>query len=97
MDKAVRQIRTFMLPNLNSPVDVNDDGTLTENSIAIFENAAKRGLDSMARDSEISAFSVVINPAQNVLTSSNLVIAVAVVPVGVSKQITINIGFAVSV
>lgn len=97
MDKAVRQIRSFMLPNLNSPVDVNDDGTLTENAIAVFENAAARGLDSMERDTEISAFSVKIDPTQNVLTTSNMVIAVAIVPVGVAKQITINIGFAVSV
>lgn len=97
MDKAIRQIRTFMLPNLNAPVDVNDDGTLTENAIAIFENAARRGLDSMERDTEISAFNVSIDPTQDILTTSNLIIAVAIVPVGVAKKITINIGFAVSV
>lgn len=97
MDKAIRQIREFMLPNLNSPVDVNDDGTLTDNAIAVFENACQRGLDSMERDTEISAFSVKIDPTQDILTTSNMIIAVAIVPVGVAKQITINIGFAVSV
>ncbi len=97
MDKAIRQIRSFMLPNLNAPVDVNDDGTLTDNAIAVFENAASRGLDSMERDTEISAFSVKIDPTQDILTTSNMVIAVAIVPVGVAQQITINIGFAVSV
>ena len=97
MDKAIRQIREFMLPNLNAPVELNDDGTLTENAIAVFENAAQRGLDSMERDTEISAFSVSIDPTQDILTTSNLIIAVAIVPVGVAKKITINIGFAVSV
>tara|TARA_R110000796_G_scaffold63139_4_gene145523 strand:- start:6407 stop:7594 length:1188 start_codon:yes stop_codon:yes gene_type:complete len=97
MDKAIRQIRTFMLPNLNSPVDVNDDGTLTENAIAVFENACSRGLDSMERDTEISAFDVKIDPTQNILGTANMIISVAIVPVGVAKQITINIGFAVSV
>ena len=97
MDKAIRQIRTFMLPNLNSPVDVNDDGTLTDNAIAVFENACSRGLDSMERDTEISAFNVKIDSTQDILTTSNMIISVAIVPVGVAKQITINIGFAVSV
>lgn len=97
MDKAIRQIKTFMLPNLNSPVEVNDDGTLTDNAIAVFENACSRGLDSMERDTEISAFDVKIDPTQNILTTSNMIIAVAIVPVGVAKQITINIGFAVAI
>lgn len=97
MDKAVRQIREFMLPNLNAPVDVNDDGTLTDNAVALFENAAQRGLDQMERDVEISAFDVTVDPTQNVLSSSNVTVAVAIVPVGVAKTITVNIGFAVSI
>ena len=51
----------------------------------------------MERDTEISAFDVKIDPTQNILGTANMIISVAIVPVGVAKQITINIGFAVSV
>jgi hypothetical protein len=97
MDKAIRNVRTFMLPNLNSPLVLNGDGTLTQNTIAVFENACQRALDGMVRDSEVSAYSVKIDPAQPVLSTSNLIIAVAIVPVGVAATITTNIGFAVAV
>jgi hypothetical protein len=86
-----------MLPNLNSPLVLNGDGTLTQNTIAVFENACQRALDGMVRDSEVSAYSVKIDPAQPVLSTSNLIIAVAIVPVGVAATITTNIGFAVAV
>lgn len=97
MDKAVRNVKTFMLPNINAPVDLNDDGTLTENSISLFKNAAERGLDLMEQAGEISAKSVAIDPTQNTGSTSNVTISIAIVPVGVAQTITINIGFAVSV
>tara|TARA_R110000796_G_scaffold96178_2_gene201781 strand:+ start:4713 stop:5900 length:1188 start_codon:yes stop_codon:yes gene_type:complete len=97
MDKSVRNIRTFMLPNLNSPLVLKSDGTLTDNTIAVFENSCQRALDGMVRDGEISAYSVKIDPTQPVLSTSNLVIAVGIVPVGVASTITTNIGFAVAV
>ncbi len=97
IDKAVRGARTFMLPNLSSPILVNADGTLTEDVIATFKNDVARSLDQMEIDGEISAYKVIINPAQNVLTTSKVVITVQIVPVGVARQIKINIGFTVSV
>lgn len=95
IDKAVRGIRTFMLPFTNSPLYVNADGTLTEDVISLYKNECDRALEKMEIDGEISAFSVVINPAQNVLTSSKISIAVKIVPVGVAREIEVNIGFAV--
>lgn len=97
MDKSIRQVRTFMLPNLNSPLTLNADGTLTDNTIAVFENDCARALDPMVRDGEISAYSVKIDPTQPVLSTNNLIIAVSIVKVGVAETITNNIGFVVSV
>ena len=95
IDKAVRNIRTNVLPNLNAPLFVNDDGTLTEDTISLFKNDAQRALVDMV-DGELSAQSVSIDPTQNVLSTSKLVIKVVLVPVGVARQIEINIGFAVT-
>lgn len=97
IDKAVRNVRTFVLPFVNSPLYVNPDGTLDENTISLFKNETSRGLESMQIDGEISAFSVTINPVQNVLTSGKLEIAIKIVPVGVAREIVLNIGFALNI
>lgn len=96
MDKAIRNIRTNVLPNLNAPLFVNDDGTLSEDTISLFKNDAQRALVDMVADGELSAQSVSIDPSQNVLSTSKIVITVVLVPVGVARQIEFNIGFAVT-
>ena len=94
-DKAVRDIRTNVLPNLNGPLFVNDDGTLSEDTIALFKNDSQRALVDMVADGELSAQSVSIDPTQPVLSTSKIVISVILVPVGVARTIEFNIGFAV--
>lgn len=97
LDKAIRGCREFLLPSLNAPLYVNEDGTLTEDTIASFKNDAERALETMERDGEVSAFGVTINPAQNVLSTSKLSITIKVVPVGVARNIVVNVGFAVRI
>lgn len=97
IDKAIRGCREFLLPALNSPLYVNEDGTLTEDTIASFKNDAERALEVMERNQEISAFSATIDPDQDVLSTSKITITIKVVPVGVARNIVVNIGFAVSV
>jgi len=97
IDKAVRGVRTFMLPNISSPLLVNSDGSLTEDTVAKFKNDASRALEQMERDEEVSAFAVIIDPTQNVISTSKIVLTIKIVPVGVADTIEINIGFTVSV
>lgn len=97
IDKAVRNIRTSVLPLLNSPLFVNDDGTLTEDTISLFRNDSDKPLLDMEIAAEISARQVTIDPSQNVLASSQLNIGVLIVPVGVARNIVFNIGFAVNI
>lgn len=97
VDKAVRETRTFLLPRLNSPLYVNADGTLTEETIASFKNDAERSLENMQVNGEISAFSVSIDPAQDVLSTSKITLAITIVPVGVARNIVVNIGLAVRI
>lgn len=91
--KAERLLYVSYLPTLNSPIQFNSNGTLTDNTIAAFESIGNTALDQMVRDSELSAKSVTINPSQNVLSTSKLIIAVILVINGVARTIEIPIGF----
>ena len=93
IDKAVRVVRARLLPKLAAPILVNADGTLTQDTIAVFGNLARRGLDQMQSDNEISASAVIINPSQDILTEGRFEISLEIVPVGVARSIIVNIGF----
>lgn len=97
IDKAIKGLRSFLLPSLASPLVVNADGTLSEDTIGFFNSLCDRALEVMQRNFELSAFSVTIDPTQDVLTDNELTIAVKLVPVGVADTITVNIGFALSI
>lgn len=97
IDKAIRGIYSSMLPSLNGPLQLNANGTLAETTVAYLEDQADLNLAQMIRDGELSARSVVINPAQNVLTTSKIIITVTLVINGVARQIEIPIGFKPSI
>jgi hypothetical protein len=97
VDKAVRGIRVNTLDKLNSPLLLNEDGTLFEDDIADFIRVASITLDQMARDQEISAYNVDVDPDQDVLTTSKVVITVSIVPTGTAREIEFNIGLTTSV
>jgi hypothetical protein len=97
IDKAIRLLYTNYLPDLNSPLIVNSNGTLKDTSVAYFQASGNGALDQMERDEEISAKSVTVDPTQNVLTTSQLVVAVKIVPVGVARNIVVNIGYSLSI
>lgn len=96
MDKAIRGIRTRLLPNLNAPVYL-EGGLIREDSAARIKADAEKTLDEMRQNGEISEGEIIINPAQDILGTSKLVIGAKIVPVGVSREIEVNIAFAVKV
>ena len=55
------------------------------------------GAVEMERDGELSGFKIFINPDQDVLSSSRLQVTMKIVPVGVLREIVVNIGFALNV
>ncbi len=99
IDKACRGVYQALLPLLNSPLVVNTNGTLKNTTIATFESPANSYLAQMCRDGEISGepgdLRTYIDPAQNVLSTSNIELAITIQPVGVARNIKVNIGFAV--
>lgn len=96
-NKAIRGLRVALLPQLASPLKVKADGTLSEDVIGYFQSLCDRSLGQMQKDNELSAYGIVIDPTQNVLTSSELVISVSLVPIGVARTITVNVGFTLSI
>lgn len=97
IDKAIRGIYSSVLPALNSPLVLNADGTLTDQTIAYFTSLSELNLTQMVRDAELSAFAVTIDSAQNVLSTNTLVIAVQLLPIGVARNITVNIAFTTKI
>lgn len=95
--KAKRGIRSVLLPDLNSPIEVNASGQLSPDTVAYFTNQTSRPLNLMLNAGEISAFEVLVDPEQDVLTTSVLKIEVKIVPRGTARQIKVTIGYAVSV
>lgn len=96
IDKAKRNLRFYIVPELGSPLFVNTDGTLRTDTIATFKALGEKALSTMEAAGELSAYEVIINAAQNVVSTSKLEITVKLVPVGVAREITINIGFVPS-
>lgn len=97
VDKAIRGIYANTLDLLNSPLLVNENGTLTEDTISAFEEKTAVTLDDMARNGEVSAYSINIDPSQDVLTTSTVEITVTIVPVGSAEDIVFNVNLATSV
>ena len=97
IDKAIRGVYKTLLPELNGPLQLNADGTLTDGTVAYLESQAAISLDEMVRNTELSAYSVTIDPSQNVLSTGEVVVAVQLLPIGVARQITVNIGFTTSI
>jgi len=95
IDKAQRGVYIKLLPKISGPIYVNPDtGEISADTIASLEAIAAIPLEQMERDGEISGFKVFINPSQDVLATSQIIVTLKIVPVGVLREIVVNIGFA---
>lgn len=95
IDKAQRGVYIKLLPKISGPVYINPDtGEISADSISSLEAIASLPLEQMERDGEVSGFKVFINPSQDVLATSQIVVTLKIVPVGVLREIVVNIGFA---
>lgn len=93
-DAAFRNIRTALLPKVNSPLKVNSAGKLDFGVIQIFKALGAQALQTMKDNEEISDYEFDIDENQNVLSTSKLEIVAKIIPVGVAKAIEVTLGFA---
>ncbi|MGM9818854.1 MAG: DUF2586 family protein [Paludibacteraceae bacterium] len=98
MDKAVRGIRTYLIPELGGNVYIDSStGKLQPSSVAHLETTANRALEDMEKAGELSGYKVEIDPEQDVLSTSTVEIVIKQVAVGVMRKIKVKIGFYKSV
>lgn len=93
INKAVRLIRLALLPYLNSPINVDPTtGQLAPAVVKNFQNVGLRSLDQMARNEEFSSATVTVDPSQNILSTSELVLSLEIVLTGTAESIVVNVG-----
>lgn len=97
MNKVERGQYSALLPKLNSPLVLNVDGTLSLDVVDLFQNLADAPVEVMEIVNEVSAREVTVDPNQDVLTTSKIVIVSKIVPVGVAREIEVNNSFTVSI
>lgn len=94
MDKAIRGIRTYLVPYLSSPLYVDPvTGKLDAPTVKFLEELAGTQLEQMERARELSGYRVEVDPNQNVLATSTVEFVVKQVAVGVMRRISVKIGF----
>ncbi|MCM1446432.1 MAG: DUF2586 domain-containing protein [Prevotella sp.] len=98
MDKAVRGIRTYVIPELGANVYIDPDtGKLKSTTVSHLETVANHALEDMERAGELSGYKAEVDPEQDVLSSSTVEFVIKNVAVGVMRHVNIKIGFAKSV
>lgn len=106
MDKAGRNVKASLTPLINSELNADPTtGKLSASTIELFKGEALNAIEQMAKDNEISTLSdgslpddtVVIDPNQDVLTTSEIVITISIVPKGIARTVVVNIKFTKSV
>ncbi len=94
IDKAIRLCRAALLPEVNGPVTVDaDTGQLSNEFVEYLKALSDGAINQMAQDGELSGYQTLINPEQNVLSTSNIDVTLELVPKGTARKITVNVGF----
>lgn len=106
IDKAGRNVKAALTPLINSNLDVDPTtGKLADSTIALFTSEALAALNLMAIDGEIATLAdgslpsgtVTIDATQDVISTSEIVITIKIVPKGIARAITVNLTFTKSV
>ena len=98
MDKAVRGVRTYLIPELGGNVYVDaETGKLASYTVAHLETVAGHALEDMEKAGELSGYKAEIDPEQDVAATSRVEVVLKNVAVPVMRHVSVKIGFAKSV
>lgn len=95
-NKAARLLRAAYLPTLSGPI-LLEGGKIQKDIVASLNAIGNKALDQLLRTGEISERAVFVDPDQDIVNTSVLVVSAKVVPVGVARSITVNFSFNVTV
>ena len=96
IEKAIYLARTAILPVVKSRLKADPStGLLLPQACKNIETTGNGALAPMQVDGDISGgIDTYVDPNQNVLSTSQLLIQISFVPVSIGRQITISIGFS---
>lgn len=98
VQKAMRQVRTALLPKLGQPLQVDSEtGQLANGTVKYLESIAQSGIQPMINAGELSDGVAKIDPAQDVLSTSQVQVAIELVPFGVARKFIVNIGLTAQI
>lgn len=98
MDKAVRGVRTYLIPELGGNVYVDaETGKLASYTVAHLETVAGHALEDMEKAGVLSGYKAEIDPEQDVAATSRVEVVLKNVAVPVMRHVSVKIGFAKSV
>jgi hypothetical protein len=93
-DEATRGVRRALIPRMNSRVQIDPEtGRIKPSTIADWDAAAKRELESLLKEGEIADFRFTLDPNQDVIATGKVVVSLAITPQGIAKEIEATIGF----
>lgn len=93
VDKAIIIAYTAYIDEIQDSIEVDDSGNLPQYICTYFESNIENAI-AVKMQNEISRFTAYINPAQNVLSSSQLEISCKIVPKGITRNINVTLGFS---
>ena len=95
IDKSRRNVRLALLPTIQQPLYVDpSNGNVSNGTIGQFRSIVNTQLSVLEANGEISGSSITIDPKQDVLANDGIAIKYRIIPVGVNKQIDVEIGFS---
>lgn len=98
MDKAVRGVRSYLLPKLGRPMKVDaSTGQLDRTAVEHLITTGNLALTEMEKAGELSGYKFDIDPDQNILSTSRVRGVIKNVAVGVMRNLDLEIGYATSV
>lgn len=98
MDKAVRGVRSYLLPKLGRPMKVDaSTGQLERTAVEHLITMGNLYLTEMEKAGELSGYKFDIDPDQNILSTSRVRGVIKNVAVGVMRNLDLEIGYATSV
>lgn len=92
IDKAVVIAYDSYVEEINDEVKINADGTMDAAILKSLQAKIERNIGLQMAD-EISGLTATIDPLQNILSTNKLAVVIRIIPFGVMKEITVDLGF----
>jgi hypothetical protein len=93
-NETARRVRRALIPRMNSRVQIDPtSGKIKVSTLADWDAAAKRELNALLAEGEISDFRFTMDPNQDVIAQGKVLVKVSIVPQGIAKSIEAEIGF----